>query len=336
MKKLVFVAPHLSTGGLPQYLYKQIQTLINDYEIWCLEWVNHTGGKLVVQRNRIEDILGSHLITIGEDKSEIISQIEKIQPDIIHFQEIPEYFIPHNIAERIYNTNRRYKIIETSHDSSYDVQTKRHFPDKFMMVSQYQVNEYLKLGIPTELVEYPIEYKTRTKSREEVLIGMRLDPNIKHVVNVGLFTPRKNQAEIIEYAKGLVDYPIQFHFIGNQADNFQHYWQPLMKDFPKNCTWWGERSDVDTFYEMADLFLFTSRGHATDKETMPLVIREAISWKTPSLIYNLPVYLNYFDKYNTIEYLDFADLYSNKDTIVKKLGIEKLKNTMLKKLMLIG
>jgi FkbM family methyltransferase len=230
--------------------------------------------------------------------------------------------MPSDIADKLYLTNRAYKIIETSHDSSFDINRKAYFPDKFMMVSQYQVETYKPLNIPIELVEYPIEYKTRTHTREELLSKLGLDPNKKHVINVGLFTPRKNQAEVIEYARMLKDYPIQFHFIGNQADNFQHYWQPLMKDFPNNCKWWGERSDVDTFFEMADLFLFTSRGHATDKETMPLVIREAISWKTESLIFNLDVYLNYFDKFSNIDYLDFNSKEENKKLILNKLGME--------------
>jgi glycosyltransferase involved in cell wall biosynthesis len=172
------------------------------------------------------------------------------------------------------------------------------------MVSKYQENRYRPLGVPCAVVEYPIENKIRTKTREEALQELGLDPNLKHVINVGLFTPRKNQAEVIEYAKMLKDYPIQFHFLGNQAENFEYYWGPLMKHFPSNCKWWNERDDVDKFYEAADLFLFTSRGHNTDHETMPLVIREALSWKTPSLIYNLPVYLNYFNKYPTINYLN--------------------------------
>ena len=33
--------------------------------------------------------------------------------------------------------------------------------------------------------------------------------------------------------------------------------------------------------------LFTSRGNENDKETMPLVIREAISWNLPVLIYKI-------------------------------------------------
>jgi FkbM family methyltransferase len=323
--KILFIAPHLSTGGMPQYLYKQIEALNTDHEVWCAEWENVTGGVLVVQRNRILNLLKDRLITIGEKKENILSLITKINPDIIHLQEIPEMFMGYSIAEKIYNDPaREYTIIETSHDSSFDISNKLHFPDRFAMVSQYQVETYKPLNIPCDLVEYPIEYHKRTKTREELLNELGLDPNKKHVITVGLFTPRKNQAEVIEYAKQLQDYPIQFHFIGNQADNFKYYWEPLMQDFPPNCKWWGERSDVDTFYQMADLFLFTSRGHATDKETMPLVIREAISWQVPSLIYNLDVYLNYFNKHKNIEYLNFNNKEDNIKIVLNKLNINKM------------
>lgn len=322
-KRLLFIAPHLSTGGMPQYLYKQITAVLQDFDVYCIEWDNVTGGVLVVQRNRILEALGDRLITLGEDKTELLNYVNnKIKPDIIHLQEIPEMFMGYGIAEKLYATDRKYIIVETSHDSSYDVTKKSHFPDKFMMVSKYQVEAYKSLNIPCELVEYPIEYKERTKSREEILISLGLDPNKKHVITVGLFTPRKNQAEVIEYATMLQKEPIQFHFIGNQADNFKHYWEPLMKDFPPNCKWWGERSDVDIFYEMADLFLFTSRGFATDKETMPLVIREAISWKVPSLIYNLDVYMDYFNDYSTIKYLDNTDKKKNITRILKILEMD--------------
>jgi FkbM family methyltransferase len=322
--KVLFIAPHLSTGGMPQYLYKQIEVLSESCEVWCIEWDNVTGGVLVVQRNRIANLLGSKLLTLGEKREDLFSFIKTINPDVIHLQEIPEMFMPYNIASRLYNSNRKYTIVETSHDSSFDINNKLHFPDRFAMVSQYQVDAYQPLGIPCDLVEYPIEYHKRTKTREELLNELGLDPNKKHVITVGLFTSRKNQAEVIEYARQLQNYPIQFHFIGNQADNFKYYWEPLMKDFPSNCKWWGERNDVDTFYQAADLFLFTSRGHATDKETMPLVIREAISWQVPSLIYNLDVYLNYFDKHKNIEYLNFSSKENNIKTILSKLNINKM------------
>lgn len=322
--RIFFIAPHLSTGGMPQYLFKQIEALYKEYEVYCIEWDDVTGGQLVIQRNRIKNLLDKRLITLDKDRYHLFKLIEEYKPDIFHLQEIPEMFMPTNIADKFYSVDRKYKIIETSHDSSFDITKKCYFPDKFMMVSQYQVNTFKPLNIPIELVEYPIEYKKRTHTREELLDKLYLDPNKKHVINIGLFTPRKNQAEVIEYAKQLQDYPIQFHFIGNQADNFQYYWEPLMKDLPSNCKWWGERDDVDTFFEMADLFLFTSRGFATDKETMPLVIREAISWQTPSLIFNLDVYLNYFNKFNNIDYLDFNNKQNNIQNILNKLRINKM------------
>lgn len=303
-EKILFIAPHLSTGGLPQYLFKQMESLVDDFDVYCIEWENVTGGVLVIQRNRVVNLLGDRLITLPEDKHQLFTVIEQLQPDIIHIQEIPELFMSHDVAQKLYHIDRSYKLIETSHDSSFDTTQKIYLPDKFLMVSKYQENRYRPLGVPCAVVEYPIENKIRTKTREEALQELGLDPTLKHVINVGLFTPRKNQAEVIEYAKMLKDYPIQFHFLGNQAENFEYYWGPLMKHFPSNCKWWNERDDVDKFYEAADLFLFTSRGHNTDHETMPLVIREALSWKTPSLIYNLPVYLNYFNKYPTINYLN--------------------------------
>jgi FkbM family methyltransferase len=319
-KTLVYIAPHLSTGGLPQYLFKQIESMVNDFDVYCIEWENVTGGVLVVQRNRIQKLLGNKLITLPENKDELFNILAKLNPEVIHLQEIPELFMPHGIADKLYTPSRTYKLIETSHDSSYDTRNKLFFPDKFLMVSKYQINQYRTLGIPVDLVEYPIEHKVKTKTREQALRDLGLDPNLKHVINVGLFTPRKNQAEVIEYARMMQQYPIQFHFLGNHADNFKYYWEPLMKDFPSNCKWWNERSDVDAFYEAADLFLFTSRGHATDKETMPLVIRESLSWKTPSLIYNLPVYLNYFDKFDSISYLT-ESTENNVELILHKLGI---------------
>ena len=321
---LLFITPHLSTGGMPQYLFKQIEELIDDYTIYCVEWNNITGGKLVVQRNKIANLLKDNLITLPENKEEVFSIIKKINPQIIHLHESPELFMSDEIAIKLYDSNRSYILVETSHDSTYNVQTKQYLPDKFLLVSQHQVNRYTQLNIPCELIPYPIEQHTRTKSREQVLLELGLDPNVKHVVNVGLFTPNKNQSEIIEYARMLQNYPIQFHFIGNQAENFKSYWEPLMKQFPSNCKWWNERTDVDTFYEMADLFLFTSKY-----ETMPLVVLEALGWNVPSLIYNLPSYSGEFDKYDTIDYLT-TNLEENIQKILTKLSLTELTNISIK------
>jgi hypothetical protein len=56
MQKLLFIAPHLSTGGLPQYLTKKIELLRDTYEIYLVEWVDCTGGVLVVTKNKFLNI----------------------------------------------------------------------------------------------------------------------------------------------------------------------------------------------------------------------------------------------------------------------------------------
>ena len=101
MKKMLIVTPHLSTGGLPQFLLKKIEVLRKEFEVYLIEWDNITGGHLVVQRNKISDILGHNLITLYDDKDMVINIIKDIRPDIIHFEEFPETFISDSILEKI-------------------------------------------------------------------------------------------------------------------------------------------------------------------------------------------------------------------------------------------
>jgi len=313
MQKLFFIAPHLSTGGLPQYLTKKIELLKEEFDIYLVEWADCTGGRLVVQKNKIKSLIDkNHFFTLGEDKTELFNLIETIQPDIIHLEEIPEYFMEGDIARKLYNIDRKYFLVETSHDSSMDTDNKLFFPDKFMFVSNWQIEQYKNIKVPKVLVEYPIEYVERP-DRTSSLLKLGLDPLKKHILHIGLFTPRKNQSEFFEYAKSLPEY--QFHCVGNQADNFKWYWEPLMETKPNNVTWWNERTDVDSFYQSMDLFLFTSRGTNNDKETMPLVIREAISYKIPLLIYNLEVYEDYFQSFKTVSYLEYDNEEYNKKAI---------------------
>jgi hypothetical protein len=321
MKKVLFIVPHLSTGGMPQYTYNLISKIINDVDVYCIEYTL-LAWNYVVQRNRIKSLLGDKFYAEFQNKSEILDIINKINPDLIHFQELPEYFMDDEISRKIYKKDRPYIIVETSHDSSFDVESKRFYPDHFALISNYQKQNFLKLDIPISIVESDIEYKPR-KDRELGLKELGLDPNIKHVLNVGLFTSRKNQKEIFEYAKKLIDEPIQFHFVGNMAENFKDYWGPLVANTTPNIKLWGERNDVDNFYSCMDLFLFTSRGNDNDKETSPLVIREAIGYNIPSLIYNLPVYMGMYDKYENVSYLRYNDHTYNTNKILHSLGLNE-------------
>jgi hypothetical protein len=112
MKKLLFITPHLSTGGLPQFLLKKIQALNDYYEIYCVEYNDHTGGVLVDQKEQIQKLCSNRFYALGENKQDLLKIIERINPDIIALEEMPEYFMDFSISSKIYNESRSYFIVE--------------------------------------------------------------------------------------------------------------------------------------------------------------------------------------------------------------------------------
>ncbi|MCB1712939.1 MAG: hypothetical protein KDH96_10835, partial [Candidatus Riesia sp.] len=302
--KLLSITPHLSTGGAPQVLVKRIELIKDVFDIYVVEYSN-ISDRYIVQKNMIKELLGiDKLITLGENKFEILNVIKDIDPDIIHFEEIPEMFMDYNISKKIYSGDRKYKIFETTHSSDFNVNNKIFLPDKFLFVSQYNSFKFNKFGVPIEVIEYPIEKKKVKKSdKEKYMSELGMDPSYKHVLNVGLFTPRKNQAYSFDISRELGDEKIIVHFVGNQADNFKHYWEPLMKRKPKNSVVWGERSDVYKFYIACDAFLFTSRGFKYDKELNPLVIKEALEHNMKLFLFPLDVYCGKYDDDPNVKYL---------------------------------
>lgn len=316
--RILFVAPHLSTGGMPQYLYKKIECLLPDAEIFCIQYSN-TSEEYVVQKNRIIDKLGNRFYCLGERKEEILDLINEICPDIIHFDDFVEFFISEEIIEKIYSPDRPYYIYETCHSSNISPDDKSWRPDKFVMVNQWMVDKFSVLDTPIDVLEYPIESYQRP-NRVEALSSLGLDPDKMHIVNVGLFTPGKNQGELIEIARQMQEYPIEFHFVGNQAPNFSDYWVPLMANLPSNCRIWGERSDTDLFYQSVDLFVFTSIW-----ELNPIVIKETLSWGLPILMRRLEPYKDSYDNNPLVTYLSgdgiFHDQERDINSIKRILGL---------------
>jgi FkbM family methyltransferase len=322
MKKLLVIAPHLSTGGCPQVIVNKIELLKDTYEIKCVEYSN-IADAFRVQKDRIINLIGSeNLIILSNDKEQVLmSLIDDFQPDFISMEEIPEFFLDEKITKRIYSNDRKYIITETTHDSSFPVERKRWFPDKFIFVSAFSAFKYSSYDIPYEIVEYPVDFKVAKK--RELQNKLHFDPSYKHVVNVGLFTPRKNQAYIFELAKHLLDYKIVFHFLGNLAGNFKDYWEPLVMSKPSNCMVWGERNDVYDFLESSDLFLFTSKGEKNNKELNPIAIKEALEYQIPMMMYNLDVYCGKYDKYENITYLT-GDIDTDINNLKKILNMDSM------------
>ena len=338
--KLMYVVPHLSTGGMPQFVLKRIESLQkfkNEIEIYLVEYSQFSTIYLV-QRNKIIELLGNnHFFSLGsftekERKIELIDIIKKNNIDIVHFEEVPEGFesfnrVPLNVLNEIYNNSRTYKIVESCHNIWYDANNNKNFePDYYCFVTPYHLdNLYNKKQSPKKVITYPLEDKVSylyhknkiSKSEHKVPLieklncreELGLDLTKTHILNVGLWTEGKNQKEGIEVARILEKtHPnLHFNFVGNMAENFEYYWGPLIQNLPSNVTIWGERNDVEKFMVASDVLMFNSLI-----ECNPLVVREAISYGLKILTRNLSQYMGMFDNYIAeIEFNDYNDI-SNK------------------------
>ena len=312
-EKLLFITPHLSTGGLPQYLLKQIEEFLPLYNIDVIEIAN-ISPDYVVQKNKIQELV--NIITLGDDKSEILKYINTIKPNIIHFQEIPEFNLPNDVVSKIFEREQGYKIFVTTHGSWTNPDEIKYHPDKYILVSEWSKKQFIKTGIPLIIWEYPISKKIPNKNKAQNLLGF--DPTYKHILHVGLFTQGKNQKEIIEVARLCQDEKIMFHFVGNMAGNFSEYWKPLLEDLPKNCVIHGEQDNPLDYYEASDLFYFPSLY-----ELNPLSLKEALSFDLKIITKDLHTYESYYD---TKAIYSTDDPKENKKLLINLLNEDKKRN----------
>ena len=303
--RILIIISHCSTGGMPQVALKRIEALLDKNEVYLIEY-RQIAWSFVVQRDKIIKLLGANFITLGNvwgDEEKIRDHfqeiVEKINPDVIHMEEIPEKFIfgiREDHVKWLYRPDRPYKIVETTHTATFDVSQKIYFPDRFMFVSKFSQQEYSRYKIPSSVVEYPVEKLARNKG--QAIKKLQFDSEYFHILNVGLFTRDKNQGYVFDLAKNLKDYKIHFHFVGNQADNFSDYWKPLMDNMLDNCFVHGEQEDVDNYYQASDLVI-----HPSILELNPLAVKEATSYDLPVYLNKLPTYLDMYDSYKNIKYL---------------------------------
>lgn len=321
MKTLMIISPHMSTGGCPQVVAKKVELLKDYYNVVVVEY-EMLAWSYVVQRNRVIEMIGDNFISLSENKEyDLFNVIEDYKPDYIFMEEFPETFMELHIVKRLYSPNRQYKIYESTHNSHSSVEWKKYMPDKFIFVSPYSCERFKDLGVPFDLIEYPIDIKTPNKISSQS--ALMLDPEYKHVVNIGLFTPGKNQGYAFEIARRLTDYKIKFHFVGNQASNFEDYWRPIMETKPENCVVWGERNDTDTFLQASDVHLFTS-----NMELNPLAIKESLEYKLPTFIFNLHTYKGKYNNEKDIIFLS-GDVESDANQLLKILGMTPIEHKPL-------
>jgi autotransporter strand-loop-strand O-heptosyltransferase len=325
--KLLYLTPHLSTGGQPQFVLKRIQELQkfkDQIEIFLVEY-SQFSNTYVVQRDKIIDILDEgHFFSLGDTtetkkKYELIDIIKNNNIDIVHSEEMLEGFesfnkIPLPLLNQLYSNDRTWKMVETCHNVWFNPQTHKKFnPEAYCFVTPYHLKETFLNETPMKFLSlYPIENKVTKILEENEIYGdfnqvpliekikvrneLGLDMFKTHVLNVGLWTSGKNQGEGVEVARELIESnpDIEFHFIGNQAPNFEDYWGPIMNNLPSNVKVWGERNDVEKFMTACDVLMFNSTW-----ECNPLVVRESINYGMKILTRDLPQYMGMFDGYIT-------------------------------------
>lgn len=311
----------MSTGGCPQVVAKKVELLKDFYNVIVIEY-EMLAWSYVVQRNRVINMIGNNFISLSENKEyDLFNAIEDYKPEYIFMEEFPETFMEMHIVKRLYSPNREYKIYESTHSSHSKVEWKQYLPDKFIFVSPYSCETFKELGVPFDLIEYPIDSKTPDKISSQN--ALMLDPEYKHIVNIGLFTRGKNQGYAFEIARKLKDYKILFHFVGNQASNFEDYWKPIMETKPENCVVWGERNDTDTFLQASDVHLFTS-----NLELNPLAIKESLEYGLPTFIFDLHTYKGKYNNEKNIIFLT-GDVNSDANMLLLTLGITPIERKPL-------
>ena len=329
-KRLIYLAPHFSTGGMPQFVLTRLLALKEqeEYEIHLVEYTQYS-NTYTVQRDQIIDLLGDRFHTIGyldskdvtTRSNDLTNLITELKPDIIHIDECPEAFDSFNklsagFMEWLYRPDQHWRIVETCHNMWFKGADKLYEPDAYIFCTPHHpANSFKDNQAHKAVIEYPIiDLRPMVDQKLAAKAELGMDPDKIHLLNVGLWTPGKNQAEAVNIAKIFNErFPgkYQFHFVGNQASNFQDYWQPIMDDLPDNIKVWGERQDTDIFYTASDIFLFNSTS-----ECNPLALREAIGYGLPTFSRNLPQYLDMFTPY--IVELQY-DLQQNVDIILTYL-----------------
>lgn len=291
--KVLLLCPSLSTGGMPQFALKRIQEILkhtSNIEMYCIE-LNFHGADFVVQRNQIIDILGDRFYEAGENKMRVMDIINEVKPDVVHIEDVAER-LPRELATALYNNSREYRIAETPHDNIFNPDTDKIFhPDLYAFCTPFHENVYAGMESKYFTIQYPIEEKKVTaemKLEAKKKVGFSL--NRKTALQVGLWTPQKNQKETIRIARQYPD--IDFVVAGNMAGNFQFYWEDLIINLPYNFKAFGERSDIDTLLQAADIFIFPSTN-----ECSPLSLRHAVEVGLPIVANNLPAYEGTLDKY---------------------------------------
>lgn len=304
MKKILFITPHVSTGGLPQYLLTKIKLLRDHFDITVLVWDSYE-GEFNIQAKQIEKVCKVHRIPkacIGEIKTSYVRSFitSEAKPDIIHFEELPELFMSEygELLNEIFGKvwGKSIVVLCSTHTSQpFNIE---YIPDHFIFPSEHcNKTMYPQFDSLSSIWEEPIA------NNKHIIWDEQTYPY--NIIQVGLWSPHKNQGYSIDVVRAAIEYSrmdIQLHFVGNMAGNFKSYWEPLKKIAleEKWITIHGEKGkeEIEFMYKNHDLLLMPST-----MELNPLVPKEALGWGMPVMISDLKTLPSWYRNNSGIGFL---------------------------------
>jgi hypothetical protein len=198
--KLLFLAPHISTGGMPSFLLKRIQLLNDLFDIYVVEYAC-LSDTYIVHRKQIQEIVKDKFYTLGDNKLELLQIIYDCKIDIVHLENEAEGF-DINMVSMLYKNNRTYRIIETCHNIFFKAESKIFIPDAFAFCTPFHFETFKSIDTFKQLIQFPIEANIpdwKDKVYAKQTLGFK-EGKI-NVLNVGLWTKGKNQGEALLIAR---------------------------------------------------------------------------------------------------------------------------------------
>jgi glycosyltransferase involved in cell wall biosynthesis len=314
MKRVLYIVPHLSTGGMPEVLLKRINHM-DFVEVGVIEWTNIDNDIWSIQKNQIKKEVHYYKTLPFGNKEICLEYIKEFSPDVIHFEEFPENHVWYayddsydstiDTLEKIHKFN--VSIINTSHTSVFQLEEKKFRCDGYYLVTNYHKDvQYKNLLSDTYYIvnEHPFDVKEVTDTdRNHYINKLNLDRRKKHILIIGLFNSNKNQGYIF-YLANLLGSDYHFHFLGQQSDtaDWKSYWKPLMDKEPDNVFCYGEVNNVEEFIAVSDLVI-----HPSLFELNPTIFYESLSIGIPVIAFPLETY-TYSSYYKYLNFFQFDNL----------------------------
>ena len=163
--KILYLMQHCSTGGMPQFVLKRIQTLLDytdSFEIFVAEYDDY--GKIFpVQRNQIMKLVGDNFFSLGENKMRVMEIVRTEEIDIVHLDEMPESMNNDRLFTDLYRNDRKWRIVETCHNSNFRPhEEKRFHPDMYAFCTPWHENIFAGLDAKFVTIPYPIDIQFTT------------------------------------------------------------------------------------------------------------------------------------------------------------------------------